>query len=45
MVDEDISRRSIAVTVKTAKLSARALAYVLVSVGRKLSKREPPHGK
>ena len=45
MVDEDISRRSIAVTVKTAKLSARALAYVLASVGRKLSKHEPPHGK
>lgn len=45
MVDEDISRRSIAITVKTAKLSARALAYVLVNIGRKLSKRELPHGK
>ena len=45
MVDEDISRRSIAITVKTAKLSARALAYVLASVGKKLSKHEPPHGK
>ena len=45
MVDEDISRRSIAITVKTAKLSARALAYVLASVGKKLSKHELPHGK
>ena len=45
MVDEDISRRSIAITVKTAKLSARALAYVLVNIGRKLSKHELPHGK
>ena len=45
MVDEDISRRSRAITVKTAKLSARALAYVLASVGKKLSKHELPHGK
>ena len=45
MVDEDISRRSIAISVKTAKLSARALAYVFVNIGRKLSKHEPPHGK
>lgn len=45
MVDEDISRRSIAIMVKTAKLSARALAYVLASVGKKLSKHELPHGK
>ena len=45
MVDEDISRRSIAITVKTAKLSARALAYVFVNIGRKLSKHELPHGK
>ena len=45
MVDEDISRRSIAITVKTAKLSARALAYVLARVGKKLSKHELPHGK
>ncbi len=45
MVDEDISRRSIAISVKTAKLSARALAYVLVNIGRKLSKHELPHGK
>ena len=45
MVDEDISRRSIAITVKTAKLSAKALAYVLVNIGRKLSKHELPHGK
>ena len=45
MVDEDISRRSIAISVKTTKLSARALAYVLASVGKKLSKHELPHGK
>ncbi|MBQ3211279.1 MAG: PcfB family protein [Oscillospiraceae bacterium] len=45
MVDEDISRRSIAISVKTAKLSAKALAYVFASVGRKLSKHELPHGK
>ena len=45
MVGEDISRRSIAISVKTAKLSARALAYVLARVGKKLSKHELPHGK
>ena len=49
LVDEDVSRRSIAVTVKATKLSARALAYVLAAVGRKIIKEyrkaQTPQGK
>ena len=49
MVDEDISRRTIAVSVKASKLTARGLAYVVRAVGRKIAKthraKQTPHGK
>ena len=49
MVDEDISRRTIAVSVKASKLTARGLAYVVRGVGRKIAKhhraKQMPHGK
>ena len=49
LVDEDISRRTIAVSVKASKLTARGLAYVVRGVGRKIAKRhrakQTPHGK
>lgn len=49
MVDEDVSRRTIAVYVKTGKLTARALAYALGAVGRKIVKEhrkaQAPQGK
>ena len=47
LVDEDISRRTIAVTIKASKLTARGLAYVLRAVGRKIAKhhraKQTPH--
>ena len=49
LVDEDISRRTIAVSVKASKLTARGLAYVLRAIGRKIAKhhraKQTPHGK
>lgn len=49
LVDEDVSRRSIAVTVKTGKLTARALAYALGAAARKIRKAQragkAPQGK
>ncbi len=49
MNNEDVSRRSIAVTVKASKLTARGLTYVLRGLGQKLQKarREhtAPHGR
>ena len=49
LVDEDISRRTIAVSVKVSKLTARGLAYVVRGVGRKIAKhhraKQMPHGK
>jgi len=49
LVDEDVSRRSIAVTVKTGKLTARALAYALGAAARKIRKTQragqAPQGK
>lgn len=49
MVDEDVSRRTIAVYVKTGKLTARTLAYALGAVGRKIAKEhrkaQAPQGK
>ena len=48
-VDEDISRRTIAVSVKASKLTARGLAYALRVIGRKIAKhhraKQTPHGK
>lgn len=49
MNNEDVSRRSIAVTVKASKLTARGLAYVLQGLGRKIQKErrahQTPHGR
>ena len=44
-----MSRQTIAVSVKASKLTARALAYVVAAVGRKIAKEhrkaKTPHGK
>jgi hypothetical protein len=44
-----VSRQTIAVSVKASKLTARALAYVVAAVGRKIAKEhrkaQTPHGK
>ena len=49
LVDEDVSRRTLAVSIKASKLTARGLAYVLGGLGRKIKKahraRQTPHGK
>ena len=49
MNNEDVSRRSIAVTMKAGKLTARGLAYVLQAAGRKIRKahreHQAPHGR
>ena len=49
LVDEDISRRTIAVSMRAGKMSARSLAYVLRAVGHKIAKEyragKTPHGK
>lgn len=49
IVDEEVSRRAIAVSLKASKLTARSLAYVLAAVGRKVAKehrkRMTPHGR
>ena len=44
-----MSRQTIAISVKASKLTARALAYVVAAVGRKIAKEhrkaQTPHGK
>ncbi|WP_441316637.1 PcfB family protein [Flavonifractor plautii] len=49
MIDEDVSRRTIAISVRASKLTARGLAYVLGAVGRKIRKayreHQTPHGR
>lgn len=49
LVDEDISRRTIAVSIKASKLTARGLAYVLGAIARKIGKhhraKQTPHGR
>lgn len=49
MITEDVSRRTIALSVQTSKLTARSLAYVLRAVGRKIAKEyrasQTPHGR
>ena len=47
MVDEDISRRTIALSIRTGKLTARTLAWALRAAGRKIQKgtRKTPHGR
>ena len=38
LVDEDVSRRTIAVSIKASKLTAKGLAYVLGTIARKIAK-------
>ena len=49
MIDEDVSRRTIALSIRTGKLTARVLAYALRAAGRKIQKeyraRQTPHGR
>lgn len=49
MIEEDASRRTIALSVKAGKLTARTLAVALAAVGRKIQKArresQTPHGK
>ena len=49
MIDEDVSRRTIALSIRTGKLTARALAYALQAAGRKIQKErrahQTPHGR
>ena len=49
LTDEDVSRRTIAVTIKAGKLTARGLAYACQAVGRKIAKhrrtKQAPHGR
>lgn len=43
MNNEDVSRRSIAVTLKASKLTARVLALALQEAGRKIQKAQRAH--
>ena len=49
LIDEDVSRRTIAVYIKATKLTGRVLAQACLAVGRKIKKahraRQTPHGK
>lgn len=49
MIEEDASRRTIALSVKAGKLTARTLAVALAAAGRKIQKArreaQTPHGK
>ena len=49
MIDEDVSRRTIALSIRTGKLTARVLAYALRAAGRKIQKErrahQTPHGR
>ena len=49
MITEDVSRRTIAISVQSSKLTARSLAYALRAVGHKIAKeyraRQTPHGR
>ena len=49
MIDEDVSRRTLALSIRTSKLTARTLAYALRAVGRKIQKEhrahQTPHGR
>ncbi|USF31278.1 hypothetical protein C820_002724 [Clostridium sp. MD294] len=49
MIDEDVSWRTIALSIRTGKLTARVLAYALRAAGRKIQKErrahQTPHGR
>jgi len=45
MIDEEISRSTIAITVRASKLTARGLAYALGEAAKKIRKSQAPQGK
>ena len=49
LIDEDVSRRTIAVSIKATKLTGRVLAQACLAAGRKIAKapraRPTPHGQ
>lgn len=45
MIDEEVARSSIAITVRASKLTARGLAYVLGAAARQIRKAQAPQGK
>ena len=49
MINEDVSRRTIALSIRTGKLTARTLAHALQAAGRKIQKErqahQTPHGR
>ena len=49
LAEEEVSRRTIAVTMKASKLTAQGLAYVLRGLGHKIQKarqgKQNPHGR
>ena len=45
MIDEEISRRTIAISVRASKLTARGLAYALGEAAKKIRKSQAPQGK
>ena len=45
MIDEEISRSTIAISVRASKLTARGLAYALGEAAKKICKSQAPQGK
>ena len=45
MIDEEISRSTIAISVRASKLTARGLAYALGEAAKKIHKSQAPQGK
>ena len=45
MIDEEISRSTIAISVRASKLTARGLAYALGEAAKKIRKSQVPQGK
>ena len=45
MIDEEISRSTIAISVRASKLTARGLAYALREAAKKIRKSQTPQGK
>lgn len=45
MIDEEISRSTIAISVRASKLTAQGLAYALGEAAKKIKTRQAPQGK
>ena len=45
MIDEEISRNTIAISVRASKLTTRGLAYALGEAAKKIRKSQAPQGK